>query len=74
MGYQNDEFFEDKKRLNTFDKFCCVLAALLGVIFLILGCFGVFAGARAHFTLPPVLGIVPAFVGWGILKSIYVSW
>ena len=75
MAYQSDEYFEGKeKRLNGFDKFCCALAALLGVAFLILGALGLFMSINVHFTLPPVLGVIPAFVGWGVLKAIYVSW
>lgn len=75
MGYHSEEFYEEKvKHLNGFDKFCCALAALLALAFLILGCLGLFMSVNAHFTLPPVLGVIPAFVGWGIIKAIYVSW
>ena len=61
-------------RLNVFDKICAVFAILLGGLFMILGELGVFTGCKAHFTLPPVMGILPVFVGWGIVKSIIVAW
>ena len=38
------------------------------------GGLGVFAGCKAHFTLPPILGVIPVFVGWGIIKPILVAW
>ena len=60
--------------MNVFDKVCGVLAFCLGVVFLILGVLGVFVGCKAHFTLPPLLGILPAFIGWGIVRPIYVAW
>jgi len=31
-------------------------------------------GCKAHFTLPPVAGVLPALVGWGIVKPIVVAW
>jgi hypothetical protein len=61
-------------RLNGFDKFCAVIAFPLGVIFLILGALGVVLGCSAHFTLPPPLGILPAFAGWGIVRAIRIAW
>ena len=60
--------------LNVFDKICCVLAAIIGAIFIILGAVGFFLGSNAHFTLPPILGGLPLFLGWGIVKPIYVAW
>lgn len=60
--------------INTFDKICAAPAALLGALFLLLGMFGLFNGAAAHFTLPPILGVFPAFVGWGMLRAIYIAW
>jgi len=32
------------------------------------------AGCKAHFTLPPILGALPALAGWGIVKPIIVAW
>ena len=61
-------------RLNVFDKICAVLAFLLGIIFVLLGGLGAFTGCRANFTLPPILGVLPLLVGWGIIKSILVAW
>lgn len=60
--------------MNAFDKVCAVPAFLLGIVFLLLGALGLFAGCKANFTLPPVLGVFPAFVGWGILRAIYIGW
>lgn len=60
--------------MNIFDKICAATAFLLGVIFMILGVLGLFTGCKAHFTLPPILGLIPAFVGWGMVKPIYVAW
>jgi hypothetical protein len=60
--------------MSAFDKVCAAVAFLLGVALLILGVFGLFAGCKAHFTLPPILGVLPAFVGWGIIRAIWVAW
>jgi hypothetical protein len=60
--------------MNAFDKCCAALAFLMGVVLLILGVAGLFLGASAHFTLPPVLGVVPAFIGWGIVRAIVIAW
>ena len=35
---------------------------------------GLFMGCKAHFTLPPIAGVLPALVGWGIVKPIVVAW
>jgi hypothetical protein len=63
-----------RSRMNGFDKFCAVLAFGLGAVFLLLGTIGLVVGCSAHFTLPPVLGVVPALVGWGIVRAIYLAW
>ena len=60
--------------MNGFDKFCAVLAFLLGVVLLVLGVVGLFTGSGAHFTLPPVLGAIPALVGWGIVRAVMTAW
>jgi hypothetical protein len=60
--------------MNLFDKICAVLAFIIGAIFLPLGVVGLFMGCKANFTLPPVLGFLPALVGWGIVKPIIVAW
>ena len=60
--------------MSIFDKICAGAACLLGVALLILGVFGLFAGCKAHFTLPPILGALPAFVGWGIVRAVWVAW
>lgn len=60
--------------MNAFDKLCAAFGFALGVIFLILGVMGLFIGCRANFTLPPLLGILPAFAGWGIVRAVYFAW
>lgn len=60
--------------MSGFDRFCAVLAGGLGAILMLMGLFGLFAGIKAHFSLPPVLGLLPAFVGWGVIRSIMLAW
>jgi hypothetical protein len=60
--------------MNAFDKLCAAFAFVLGLIFLVLGGIGLFTGCQANFTLPPVLGAIPAFVGWGIVRAVYFAW
>lgn len=60
--------------MNVFDKICAALAFALGAVFLVAGVAGAVFGCRAHFTLPPVLGVLPAFVGWGIVRAVYLAW
>jgi hypothetical protein len=60
--------------MNPFDKICAAAAFLLGILLLLLGAVGLFTGCKANFTLPPVLGVIPAFVGWGIVRAVYFAW
>ncbi len=60
--------------MNAFDKVCAVLAFPLGVVLLVLGVIGLFSGCNASFVLPPILGVAPAFVGWGIVRPVVVAW
>ena len=60
--------------MNTFDRICGGTAFVLGLIMLVIGALGLFTGCRAHFTLPPVLGVLPAFAGWGIVRSVIIAW
>lgn len=60
--------------MNPFDRVCAVLAGLLAVALGILGVLGLFLGCRANFTLPPVLGVIPALIGWGILRAVWLAW
>lgn len=60
--------------MNIFDKLCAALAFVLGVLLLVLGGIGLFVGCKANFSLPPVLGVIPAFVGWGIVRAVYFAW
>ena len=64
--------FSSWKRLNIFDKICGVFA--FGVVLLLARTFDLCIGVRAWFTLPPVLGLLPAFVGWGIVRAVYFAW
>jgi hypothetical protein len=61
-------------RMNGFDKFCATIAFLFAIVFLLLGCFGAIVGCRAYIILPPVLGALPAFAGWGIIRAVIVAW
>ena len=60
--------------MNTFDKLCACLAIPIGAIFMLLGIVGLFTGARAHFTLPPLLGVLPFFLGWAMCVSLVKCW
>jgi hypothetical protein len=60
--------------MNAFDKLCGAAAFVLGLALLVLGAIGLFTGCRANFTLPPVAGVIPAFVGWGIVRAVYLAW
>ncbi len=60
--------------MNVFDRICCGIAFVLGLIMLALGALGLFTGCRAHFTLPPLLGVLPAFAGWGIVRAVIIAW
>ena len=60
--------------LNGFDKFCIIVGVPIGAIFLLLGAFGLFMGSNAHFTLPPVLGILPFFPGWALTVVAIKAW
>lgn len=63
-----------ENRVSTFDNACAGAALILGIVLLVLGVLGVFLGCSAHFRLPPMLGVLPAFIGWGIVKSVKVAW
>ena len=60
--------------MNLFDKFCAAFSFLLGILLILLGVVGVFEGCHANFSLPPVLGVAPAFIGWGIVRPILIAW
>ncbi len=62
------------RAMNLLDRICAVPAFALGLAFLLLGGIGLFAGCKANFSLPPVLGGLPALVGWGILRPIWIAW
>jgi hypothetical protein len=60
--------------MNLFDKICACVAIPIGMIFLILGIIGFFAGSQAHFTLPPILGGLPFFLGWAMSITLIKFW
>jgi hypothetical protein len=61
-------------RMNAIEKLCAMLALLLGAALMVAGAFGTFFGIRMSFALPPLLGIVPLFFGWGIYRMFRISW
>jgi hypothetical protein len=69
-----DAFSEEFKPMTAFDKVCAVFAIPIGIVFMILGADGLFAGANVHFTLPPILGGLPFFLGWGMTIPLIRYW
>lgn len=63
-----------RRGLSAFEKLCAGMAFVLAIALVVLGFIGTFAGCSAHFTLPPILGVIPAFVGWGIIRSVRIAW
>jgi hypothetical protein len=60
--------------MTTFDKICAALSISIGAIFMVLGVIGLFIGAKAYFTLPPILGVLPFFLGWGMCVPLVKYW
>ncbi len=60
--------------MNKFDKICAVVAIPIGVVFMVLGFIGLFAGSSANFTLPPVLGFLPFLLGWAMCVTLIKFW
>ena len=60
--------------MTTFDKVCACVAIPVGAVFLVLGLFGFFAGSSAHFTLPPIIGGLPFFLGWAMCITLIRYW
>ncbi len=60
--------------MNALNTICMALAFALGIVLVLLGAAGLFAGSSAHFTLPPVLGGLPLLFGWGILVAVRRAW
>jgi hypothetical protein len=61
------------KGLNTAEKVCAILVLLLGVVFVIQGVLGVFMEVRANYTLPPVIGALPFFLGYGMIRCVMIA-
>ena len=73
----NDWLREDPdgfEPMTTFDKACAVIAIPIGVIFMVLGAIGLFTGSNANFTLPPILGGLPFFLGWAMSIPLIRYW
>ena len=64
----------DDAEMNWFDKICATLAFVLGIVFFIFGVVGLFTGCRFNFAISPGFGVVPAFVGWGIIRAVWFGW
>ena len=60
--------------MNLFDKICAILACAVAVFMLLVGTVGLFIGCHGGFALPPILGVLPALAGWGILRATYFGW
>jgi hypothetical protein len=60
--------------MNRFDRICAVFAFLFATVLVLAGILGLFLGCHVHFTLPPVLGVLPAFAGWGIIRCVILAW
>ena len=64
----------NSSRMTTFDKICAALSIAVGAIFMVLGAFGLIFGSKAHFTLPPIIGGLPFFLGWGMCVPLVKFW
>lgn len=60
--------------MTAFDKICATLAIPCGLLLMALGFVGLFTGSKAHFTLPPVLGALPFFLGWAMSITLIRFW
>jgi len=60
--------------MNLFDKICAVPTIAVGAVFMVLGAIGLFTGSNAHFTLPPILGALPFFLGWAMCVVLVKFW
>ena len=69
-----EQRYDGFEPMTTFDKVCSALSIPVGIIFMILGAVGLFTGAKAHFSLPPVLGGLPFFLGWGMSIPLIRYW
>lgn len=65
---------DDPPKLTAFDKFCGAFSIVIGLIFMLMGFIGIFGGSQASFTLPPVLGFLPFFLGWGMSMPLIKFW
>lgn len=62
------------KPMTGFDKLCAVFAIPIGIVFMVLGAVGLFTGSKANFSLPPILGGLPFFLGWGMSIPLIRYW
>lgn len=60
--------------MSLFDKICAVPAIIVGIVFMFLGAAGLFVEVKAYFTLPPILGVLPFFLGWSMSVVLIKYW
>ena len=60
--------------MTVFDKICAVLTIPLGFVLLVAGVVGIFTGASANFSLPPILGGIPILFGWAMSVTLIRFW
>ncbi len=60
--------------MNLFDKICAILTVPIGAAFIVIGAIGFFMGSSAHFTLPPIVGVLPFFLGWSMFVTLIRFW
>ncbi len=60
--------------MSVFDKICAVPTIIAGAIFMALGVFGLIFGCAAKLTLPPILGVLPFFLGWAMCVVLIKYW
>ena len=52
--------------MNRFDRVCAMLSVGAGAVLMILGGIATLTGANVTIRLPPVVGTVLFFLGWGM--------
>lgn len=60
--------------MNGFDRFCATLAITVGFATMLLGVLGLFLGFHFYITLPPIIGLVVFFLGWGMSITLLKLW
>jgi len=62
--------------MTLFDKICASFSIILGLLVMAMGALGFLLGgnANANITLPPILGGLPFFLGWGMSVPLIKCW